>query len=526
MDRAAHVAPARRRRYFTRRDSDEDDVTSLGDMFGAAEVGNRIDKATFKRDVPKVRAELLQMQRAIAQSPLAPVVHIGGGDELGKVSALGTLLGWLDARGVESVALPAPSDEERERPRFWRFWRLLPPRGQMAVLIGSWYTNPIVDRVYGRMDDVTFEREMRRIRDFERMLVQEGVPIIKFWLHLPKSVQKKRLAKVKRDPASRWLVGEEAWTYFKRYDRFRSVAEAALRLTSTGVAPWHVVESTNDRYRNLTVATTLIAALREAQEVWASSRAQQGRRRRAAAPKPAKINVIRQLDLSVTIETEDYEAQLVRQSAKLGRLARQLHEAGRSMILAFEGPDAAGKGSAIRRLAAAMDPRLYRVISVGAPTDEESARPYLWRFWRHLPRQGRVTIYDRSWYGRVLVERLEGFAARDEWSRAYAEINEFEAQLSEFGIVLLKFWLAISPEEQLRRFRDRQTTPYKQYKITEEDWRNRRKWDAYEAAACDMIERTSTSHAPWVLVEAEDKRWARVKVLKTVCSRLADALTA
>lgn len=501
-------------------------MTSLGDMFGAAEVGNRIDKATFKREVPKIREDLLQMQRAIAQSQLAPVVHIGGGDELGKVSALGTLLGWLDARGVESVALPEPSDEERERPRFWRFWRLLPPRGRMAVLIGSWYTNPIVDRVYGRMDDVGFEREMRRIRDFERMLVQEGVPIIKFWLHLPKSVQKKRLAKVKHDPASRWLVGEEAWTYFKRYDRFRSVAEAALRLTSTGVAPWHVVESTNDRYRNLTVATTLIAALREAQEVWTSSRAQQGRRRKAAAPKPAKLNVIRQLDLSVTLDTEEYEAQLVRQSAKLGRLARQLHEAGRSMILAFEGPDAGGKGSAIRRLTAAMDPRLYRVIAVGAPTDEEAARPYLWRFWRHLPRQGRVTIYDRSWYGRVLVERLEGFAARDEWSRAYAEINEFEAQLSEFGIVLLKFWLAISPEEQLRRFRDRQTTPYKQYKITEEDWRNRRKWDAYEAAACDMIERTGTSHAPWVLVEAEDKRWARVKVLKTVCRRLADALTA
>jgi polyphosphate:AMP phosphotransferase len=501
-------------------------VPRLGDMFAAAEVGSRVDKATFKREEPKARAELLEVQRAIAQSRLAPVIHIGGGDEFGKVSALGTLLAWLDARGVEAIALGAPTDEERERPRFWRFWRLLPPRGQMAVLIGSWYTDPIVDRVYNRMDDVTFEREMRRIRDFERMLAQEGVPFIKFWLHLPKSVQKKRLAKVKHDPRSRWLVGEESWTYFKRYDRFRRVAEAALRLTSTGVAPWHVIESTNDRYRNLTLVTTLIRALREARESSAAAESQRSGRRRAL-PRPAKFNVIRQLDLpAATLDESDYEQQLSRQSARLARLARELHEAERSMILAFEGPDAAGKGSAIRRLTAAMDPRLYRVISVAAPTDEEAAHPYLWRFWRHLPRQGRVTIYDRSWYGRVLVERLEGFAARDEWSRAFAEINEFEAQLSEFGIVILKFWLAISQEEQLCRFRDRQATPYKQYKITEEDWRNRRKWDAYEAAACDMIERTSTSHAPWVLVEAEDKRWARIKVLKTVCRRLAEVLHA
>ena len=498
----------------------------LGDMFAAAEVGSRVDKATFKREEPRVRAELLDVQRAIAQSPLAPVVHIGGGDDFGKVSALGTLLAWLDARGVEAIALGAPTDEERGRPRFWRFWRLLPPRGQMAVLLGSWYTDPIVDRAYGRMDDVTFEREMRRIRDFERMLMQEGVPVIKFWLHLPKSVQKKRLAKVKRDPRSRWLVGEESWTYFKRYDRFRRVAEAALRLTSTGVAPWHVIESTNDRYRNLTLATILIRALREAHEGGAAARTQRSRRR-PALPRPAKFNVIRQLDLAAaTMDEATYEQQLSRQSAKLARLVRKLHEAGRSTILAFEGPDAAGKGGVIRRLTAAMDPRLYRVISVAAPTDEEAAHPYLWRFWRHLPRQGRVTIYDRSWYGRVLVERLEGFAGRDEWSRAFAEINEFEAQLSEFGTVVLKFWLAISPEEQLRRFQDRETTPYKQYKITEEDWRNRRKWDAYEAAACDMIERTSTSDAPWVLVEAEDKRWARIKVLRTVSRRLAEVLDA
>jgi polyphosphate:AMP phosphotransferase len=491
-------------------------------MFEAAEVGSRIDKETFKREVPAVRSELLALQREIAGSALAPVIHIGGGDEVGKVSALNTLLSWLDARGVESFALGPPSDEERERPRFWRFWRLLPPRGSMAILLGSWYTSPIVDRVYGRMDDVTFEREMRRIRDFERMLVQEGMPIIKFWLHLSKAKQKKRLAKVKRDPQSRWLVGEEAWTYFKKYDRFREVAESALRLTSTGVAPWHVVESTNDRYRNLTITGMLNRMLREALDLAKADAAR--RRRRAALAKPRKFNVIRQLDLSLNLPVDEYDKALARQGAKLARLVRRLHDAERSLILAFEGPDAAGKGGTIRRLTQAMDARLYRVVSVAAPTDEEAAHPYLWRFWRYVPRQGAARIFDRTWYGRVLVERVEGLASREEWSRAYAEINDFEAQLTDEGAVLLKFWLATSPEEQLRRFQDRQTTPYKQYKLTEDDWRNRKKWDAYEAAACDMIERTSTDHAPWILVEAEDKRWARVKVMKTVCKHLENVL--
>ena len=421
------------------------------------------------------------------------------------------------------AALGPPSDEERERPRFWRYWRVFAPKGRMTLFVGSWYTAPIVDRVFDRIDEITFEREMRRIRDFERMLAQEGMPVIKFWLHLAKATQKKRLQKLKKDPRSRWLIGDEAWTNVKHYNAFRRTSETALRVTSTGVAPWHIIESTNNHYRNLTVANRLVLALREAIEE-SKARAKAASKRKPALPKPRAVNVIRQLDLSLALTDDQYDEKLAKYAAKLPRLVRQLHGAGRSMILAFEGADAAGKGGTIRRLTGAMDARLYRVISVGAPTDEEAAHPYLWRFWRNLPRLGRVTVYDRSWYGRVLVERLEGFALRGEWSRAYAEINEFEAQLTEFGVLLLKFWLAISPEEQLQRFRDRQTTPYKQYKITEEDWRNRRKFDAYEAAACDMIERTSTAAAPWVLVEAEDKRWARVKVLKTVTQHLSRQL--
>jgi polyphosphate:AMP phosphotransferase len=493
-------------------------------MFEVAEVGNKTDKETYKREEPKLRADLLAIQRELAESSLAPVVILSGSDELGKEQTVDLLLEWLDARGIATHVLGELSDEERERPRFWRFWRALPPRGHMAILLGSWYTDAIVERVYHRIDDIAFEREMRRIRDFERMLGQEGVPVVKFWLHLAKDVQKKRLEKLKKDPAGRWLVTDEAWIFVRKYGKFRRVSEKAVGLTSTDTAQWHIVESVDARYRNLAVASTLLRTLRETLD---ESKAQVQRlkaARRPDLPAARKINVIRELDLSRQLTDQKYERELARLQTRLPQLIHELGPAERAMILVFEGPDAAGKGGAIRRMTGVVHARFYQVVSTAAPTDEERAHPYLWRFWRNLPRRGRVTIYDRSWYGRVLVERIEGFAARDEWSRAYAEINDFEAQLTESGTAIIKFWLAISPEEQLRRFKDRQTTPYKQYKLTEEDWRNRKKWEAYETAACDMIARTSTDDAPWVLVEAEDKRWARIKVMRTVCERLETLL--
>ena len=427
----------------------------------------------------------------------------------------------MDGRpGIETHVLWDTTDEERERPHFWRFWRVLPPRGRIAILFGSWYTWPIVNRTFEKITAREFEADLRQIVDFERMLSLEGVPVIKFWLHLSKKAERKRVRQLRRDPLQRWRLSEDAERFFRRYDDFRRVSERALSITDSSIAPWHIVESSDDRYRNLTVATTVLQRLEDA----VKAPARTAPARKSPLPVPRAANVIRSLNLSRRLDEAAYETRLALLQADLPRLARQLRPERRSLTLVFEGPDAAGKGGAIRRVTASLNPQLSRVISVAAPTDEEAAHPYLWRFWRHLPRQGRVTIYDRSWYGRVLVERIEGFAAAEEWRRAYGEINDFERQLAESGIIVLKFWLAISAEEQLRRFTDRQETPYKQYKITEEDWRNREKWDAYEAAACEMIERTSTPHAPWVLVEANDKHWARIKVMKTVVKRLEKEL--
>jgi polyphosphate:AMP phosphotransferase len=491
-------------------------------MFENAELGHTIDKETYKQAAPLLRASLLEAQRQLATAPFSVLVLVAGSPASGKSETVDLLLEWLDARGIQTHAMRKPTDEERQRPPMWRYWRDLPARGQMGIFFGGWEATTLSKFVRGRLDRARFDQILDRYIEFERMLHREDTLLVKIWLHLPKRALKKRLKKLENDPEQSWRVTREDRDLLRHYGPFRSASEHLLRRTSTGEAPWTIVEATQPRYRHLTVVRALLTALQDRLQQVKSAPP-----RPAPQPlvlNPAPLNVITSLDLTQKPDDKCHKKDLQQAQAELGLLSRQLRERGRSLILVFEGADAAGKGGAIRRLTRALDARDYRVISVSAPTDEEKAHPYLWRFWRHLPLRGRVTIYDRSWYGRVLVERVEGFATTDEWQRAYGEINDFEGQLAEFGIVVIKFWLAISPEEQLRRFQDRQLTPYKQYKLTDEDWRNRAKWNTYEAAACDMIERTSTERAPWVLVEAENKEHARVKVAQTVVRRLRQAL--
>jgi polyphosphate:AMP phosphotransferase len=338
------------------------------------------------------------------------------------------------------------------------------------------------------------------------------------------------LRKLEKHPLLHWRISKRDWRHWELYDQFIAAAERTLMKTSTGSAPWKIVEGYDDRYRSVAVATVIRDAIRfrleEAKTPLASGRGDAA----ARLSKPADTNglppvtILSRLDTSKTLAKEDYEAGLKHYQGQINQLQRTARESKVSTILVFEGWDAAGKGGSIRRITAALDARDYQVIQIAAPTDEEAAHNYLWRFWRHIPRAGRVTIYDRSWYGRVLVERIEGFARTREWQRAYAEINDFEAQLVERGIVLVKYWLHITPDEQLRRFKEREQITYKAWKLTDEDWRNRERWADYELAVNDMVERTSTRQAPWTLVEANDKRHARIEVLRTLCKRLTKAL--
>jgi len=487
-------------------------------MFENAELGHKVDKAAYEREAAEVRAALLEAQRELAAADLSVVVIVTGVGGAGKSETVDVLLKWMDARGIQTHAMREPSGEERRRPPMWRFWKELPPRGRMAISFGAWYAQPLLDYVFDRITRPKLDQALDRIVELEQMLHREGVLIVKFWLHLSHNAQKARIKQLEADPRQRWRIFKRDWKLFKRYNAYRHVGEHVLRRTGSGDAPWTIVEGTDRRYCHLTVAKVLLDALR-------SRIGRVKAKPSAPAPEPIHlvpptVNAINSLDMSLTLDPTKYREELLEAQGELGMLTRRLGKKGRSLLLVFEGPDAAGKGGAIRRITAALDARDYQVILVAAPTDEERSHPYLWRFWRHLPRLGRVAIYDRSWYGRVLVERVEGFAQPEQWQRAFAEINAFEEQMTESGVIVVKFWLAITPDEQLRRFEARQAMSYKQYKLTPEDWRNRERWDAYEAAACEMIEKTGSEEAPWVLIEANNKEWARVKVVKTVVKRL------
>ncbi|MFY9326648.1 MAG: polyphosphate:AMP phosphotransferase [Georgfuchsia sp.] len=488
-------------------------------MFESAELGHKLDKKTYIKEAARLRADLLDMQYDIKLAGKFPVVVlINGVEGAGKGETANLLNAWMDPRHIETHAFPPPSDEEKERPSMWRFWRVLPTKGKIGIFVGNWYTDPIIARVAGRTKKAELTVAIDDILRFEKMLTDEGALVIKFWFHLSRDGQQKRLKKLGRDPKTRWRVTRHDWKLFDDYDRYTSVSEHVLRETSSGYAPWTVVDGSDENYRAISVAQHLLDTVRRR---LTQKKEKQGSS--SVAPFERALDgrdLINSLDMTQKLSEKKYENELEKWQGKLNLLARDPRFRKHSVIAVFEGNDAAGKGGTIRRITGALDARWYDIVPVAAPNEEERAHPYLWRFWRNLPRHGRIVIFDRSWYGRVLVERVEGFCSEADWMRAYAEINDFENQLNRNGAIVVKFWLAISAEEQLLRFKEREKTRFKRFKITEEDWRNRDKWDAYELAVCDMVDRTSTDIAPWTLVEANNKYFARIKVLKTLVERL------
>lgn len=484
-------------------------------MFEGSELGLSVDKATFAEREPELREALLEAQSSLAAAGVSVVVVVEGAEGAGKGGTLNTLLNWLDARLVETHALGSPPQEEQERPEYYRFWRRLPRKGRLGIYLGSWYTRPIERHSLGKLGEAGFEDSLRRIVEFEQMLAADGILLIKLWLHVTGKQQKKRFEHLAKHKSTAWRVTSADWRQHKTYAQFIESASRALRRTDSGPAPWHVVEAWDARHRYLTVGETLLAAMEARLKVPAP-----GPTERKDPPALTLPNILSRLDLTQKLTKDAYQERLAPLQHTLGRRFRDLKKRQQSMVLVFEGMDASGKGGAIRRIIQALDARFYHVVQTAAPTQEELSRPYLWRFWRQLPRWGHLTIFDRSWYGRVLVERLEGFCSTSDWQRAFSEINAFEEQLVRNGTILLKFWLTTTPEEQLKRFEAREASGYKRYKMTEEDWRNREKWNAYQAVTCEMISRCSTDLAPWTLVEGEDKFFARIKVLQKVVDTL------
>lgn len=483
----------------------------------------KIPRKDYEARLGVLRAELVRMQIELRKARVSTLIVIAGEEASGKGEIVNLLNAWLDPRGTNIFGFRAPTDEERERPPMWRYWRSLPYRGRIGIYAGGWHGDALRQEPRDPAALREFDSSLRRIARFENELAADGALIIKIWLHLSKRAQAARMIELESDPRTAWRVSAEDWRSHRQYDYLAGLARRMRSATDIAVAPWGVIAAEKERQRNLAVAENILSRFRAYHRVV---------RRPRVSPAPATVRPLvptgrrrlTALPLDQVLSSEDYEEKRDKWLGRLHRAFREASLARRSVILVFEGWDAAGKGGAIRRLSEAIDARDSRVIPVSKPTDEEKAHHYLWRFWRHVPRAGLVAIYDRSWYGRVLVERIEGFAHRTEWRRAYAEINEFERELVEHGSIVLKFWLQVSKSEQLRRFRDRENTEYKRHKMDPEDWRNRRKWDAYEISVGDMLALTDTRHAPWHLIPAENKRFARLEIIRTTCREIRAAL--
>ena len=487
-------------------------------MLDQIDVNKTVDKETYRAARENLGAELGKLQRELKEEKIPVMIVFDGLDAAGKGLQINRMIQALDPRGYEVYAAREATEDEVMRPFLWRYWTKTPEAGKIAIYDRSWYHRVTVERFEDEPDERELAEAFKDINSFERQLTDGGAVIIKFFLLISKKEQKKRFKKLKDSRETRWRVsaGDEARN--EHYGRYLAYNEEMLEKTDTDFAPWTIVEAEDKDYAALKI---LIETVRQFKEALEAKRAAAGKKTAEITElAPLKNGVLSGVDLAKTMDRETYKKEMDRLKKRLEFLHSEIYRLRIPVVLCFEGWDAAGKGGAIRRLTSHLDPRGYKVVPTASPNDLEKAHHYLWRFWNQMPKAGHIAIFDRTWYGRVMVERIEGFCTGEEWRRAYGEINEMEAHMANFGAVILKFWIHIDKEEQLKRFNERQENPEKQWKITDEDWRNREKWDAYETAVDEMLVRTSTTYAPWIVVEGNSKYYARVKILSAV----ADAL--
>jgi polyphosphate kinase 2 (PPK2 family) len=539
------------------------------DMLDQLDLDLKLGKDAYRAALPDFQARLYDMSQAIFEAHRPVILLFEGWAGTSKVSTISALTRRLDPRGIRVYPITSPRTYETQYPWLYRFWLKIPSYGQIAIFDRSWYREVLAARDSGNADAQFWRSRCEDITAFERQLTDDGTVLLKFWLHISRKEQGRRFKRLLADKLTAWQVTDEDRQQHKHYERYATAVEDLIARTDTTSAPWHLVPATDTYFARATIFKTIIATLEvqlgrtavalphtaqnaglddsgpalrrraiesKASESTESTEAEHlnqsnnsltqphGHVLETSVPSVAKTGILQRADLSLRLDEKVYNQQLKQLQAKLHLLGLEIYQQQRPVVLVFEGWDAAGKGGSIQRLVQELDPRGYVVHAIAAPGGDDKIRHYLYRFWRRLPPRGQIGIFDRSWYGRVLVERIEGFARPDEWQRAYGEINEFERQLAEYGTIICKFWLHLSPDEQLRRFEERKNVPYKAWKLTDEDWRNREKWPHYELAADEMLVRTSTPSAPWTVVEAEDKRFARVKVLRTVVQRLESEL--
>ena len=492
-------------------------------MFDIFDRGVEESKREVYSSLEELEVRLGELQREMKAAGIPTVVVFEGWSASGKGTMIGRLIRSLDPRGFKVYSMTKPTDEERRFPQMRRYWLNLPSNGNISVFDRSWYR--CIDFKEGKKLKEEDEENIYKILDFESQLTDEGYLLIKFFLHISSEEQKKRFNKLKSVKSTEWRVKKSDLKQNGNYVKvYRMLCELFDR-TNTAAAPWHVVNTSDKDTASITMYSIMISAMERALEQKSRGLRVNPERIGVKCPVHPQVSVsLSDVDLSQKVADGDYKKRLKALQDRLFVLQNELYRRKIPLIIAYEGWDAAGKGGNIRRITQALDPRGYEVLPIGSPTPDEKQRHFLWRFWTRLPKDGHTAIFDRTWYGRVLVERIEGFCTEDEWKQAYDEINRFEYSLTSFGAIVVKFWLHIDSDEQLVRFTARQNTPSKQWKITDEDWRNRAKWGDYEVAVNEMIEKTNTPNAPWVIVESNDKKYARLRTLEEVIALIEKRL--
>ncbi len=471
----------------------------------------------LREEVKALRAELAGQQMQLRDKGLPVIVLVEGWAAAGKGSLIRELISEMDPRFYQVVSPVVGPEKEDRYPFLYPYAKDIPENGKLVFYDSGWMECVVRRYLRREITAAQYKERVRSVMEFERQLRDGGYILVKLFLQIDKEEQEKRLRSLREDYATSWRVTEEDLWQHREYKRFREAYEDFMEAAGKA-APWHVLDGSKRRTAARDALKLVTKAISEGLE----------KGRYVGEPFKedfplVKMPRLRDVDLSPALTEEEYDKELKPLQKRLGELHNVIYRKRIPVVLCYEGWDAAGKGGNIRRIARNLDPRGFDVIPIASPEPHELNRQYLWRFWTQLPRTGHIAIFDRTWYGRVMVERLEGFCGEKDWKRAYNEINEFERQLAEWGAVVLKFWIQIDQDTQLQRFTDRQNTPEKQWKLTEEDWRNREKWPLYEEAVDDMLEKTSTENAPWYIIESNDKKYARIKTLKLTIRALEKA---
>ena len=491
-------------------------------MLEKIDLSKTMDKKEYKKRMEVLEPKLARLQRELKSCNVPVMIVFEGFGGAGKGTQINHLIEPMDPRGFTVYSTQAETQEEQYHPFLWRFWNKTPEKGRIAIFDRSWYGKLLVERYEKKTHKKDIPGVLEDIENFEKQLTDDGTLLIKFFLAISEKEQGKRFDKLLSKEETSWRVSKADKDRNKHYEEYARMADEMLTRTDTEYAPWTIIEAHDERYAAVKILTTVVEAFEERYEKEQITQPRQidGK----FGQNDLKESVLKKVDLSKRLDRETYEKKLDELQKKLTLLHSEIYAKRIPVVLAFEGWDAGGKGGAIKRLTRALDPRGYTVNPTSSPNDIERAHHYLWRFWTKMPKDGHIAIFDRTWYGRVMVERIEGFCTTQEWQRAFKEMNQMEQQLVNHGAIVIKFWMHIDKEEQERRFKERQENPDKQWKITDEDWRNREKWELYEQAVDEMMVRTSTVNAPWVIVEGNDKLYARIKVLEKVVDALEKRL--